>query len=311
MEWTNDKAMSLIELYRDRPVLWDSRLKGYKDRNKRHNALMEIANSLGVGKEEVERKLKNLICHFSREIKKERDSTKSGAGSEAVYKSKWFCYERMLFLRDRNRGRGVSETEDPISSEADETHPDVLQKEDQKPELLEAPPTQSTSKAGGNKRVLQSPNKASSSRSKKPKFSETDEALPIMKDIKAGKELRDQYTVFGEQVGMQIRELPSPYARKVVKQVINTVLFDAEMGKYDIPSTTPYLQPSPYQTLLYSQPPTFGFPTVHGPIPGTSSFPSQLPNLHRQPKSTHLSQHSVTSPDSLAYSSDSDNTDND
>jgi hypothetical protein len=38
---------------------------------------MEIAVSFGVGEEEVERKLKNLICHFSREIKKERDSKSS------------------------------------------------------------------------------------------------------------------------------------------------------------------------------------------------------------------------------------------
>ena len=53
---------------------------------------MEIAVSFGVGEEEVERKLKNLICHFSREIKKDRDSIKSGAGSDAAYKSKWFAW---------------------------------------------------------------------------------------------------------------------------------------------------------------------------------------------------------------------------
>ncbi|GFG39776.1 hypothetical protein Cfor_04916 [Coptotermes formosanus] len=66
MEWTNDKVISLIELYRNRPVLWDCRLKQYKERNKRHDALMEIAVSFGVGEEEIERKLKNLICHFSK-----------------------------------------------------------------------------------------------------------------------------------------------------------------------------------------------------------------------------------------------------
>jgi hypothetical protein len=82
MEWTNDKIIPLIELYRNRPVLWDCRLKEYKDHNKRHDALMEIAVSFGVGEEEVERKLKNSICHFSREIRKERDSTKSGAGRD-------------------------------------------------------------------------------------------------------------------------------------------------------------------------------------------------------------------------------------
>jgi hypothetical protein len=54
MECTNDKVISLIELYRNWPVLWDCRLKAYKDRNKRHDALMEIAVSFGVGEEEVE-----------------------------------------------------------------------------------------------------------------------------------------------------------------------------------------------------------------------------------------------------------------
>ena len=45
MEWTNDKVISLIELYHNRPVLWDCRLKEYKDCNKRHDALMEIVVS--------------------------------------------------------------------------------------------------------------------------------------------------------------------------------------------------------------------------------------------------------------------------
>jgi hypothetical protein len=74
MEWTNDKVVSLIELYRNRPVLWDCRLKAYKGRNKRHDALMGIAVSFGVREEEVERKLKNLVCHFSRRIKISKSS---------------------------------------------------------------------------------------------------------------------------------------------------------------------------------------------------------------------------------------------
>ncbi|KAK5646240.1 hypothetical protein RI129_004704 [Pyrocoelia pectoralis] len=37
MEWTNAKVCELIELYRDRPVLWNCRLKEYKDRNKKQD----------------------------------------------------------------------------------------------------------------------------------------------------------------------------------------------------------------------------------------------------------------------------------
>jgi hypothetical protein len=65
MEWSNEKVLNLIELYRDRPVLWDCRLKEYKDRNKKMDAILEIAVSFGVEKEEIERKIKikiNSIC---------------------------------------------------------------------------------------------------------------------------------------------------------------------------------------------------------------------------------------------------------
>lgn len=56
-----------------------------------HDALIEIADGFALEKEEVERKLKILIYHFSPEVKKERDSVKS------VYKSKWFAYQSMEF----------------------------------------------------------------------------------------------------------------------------------------------------------------------------------------------------------------------
>jgi len=113
MEWTNENSLKLIELYRDRPVLWDCRLSDYKNRNKRADALLEISVSFGVTKEEVERKLKNLVSHFSREIKKEKSSAKSGAGGD-VYKSRWFAFDSMMFLRDRNEPRGMADTEEKV-----------------------------------------------------------------------------------------------------------------------------------------------------------------------------------------------------
>nr|CAD7574354.1 unnamed protein product [Timema californicum] len=49
MEWSNERAISLIDLYRSRPVLWDCVLSEYRDPNKRHDALMELAVSFGAG----------------------------------------------------------------------------------------------------------------------------------------------------------------------------------------------------------------------------------------------------------------------
>ncbi|KAF5286323.1 hypothetical protein FQA39_LY04221 [Lamprigera yunnana] len=84
MEWTNAKVCELIELYRDRPVLWDCRLKEYKDRNKKQDALQEIADTFGVDKKVVEKKIKNVVCHFLREIKRERDPRLSEANVHII-----------------------------------------------------------------------------------------------------------------------------------------------------------------------------------------------------------------------------------
>ncbi|CAH1106316.1 unnamed protein product [Psylliodes chrysocephalus] len=79
--------MPLIDLYRDRPVMWNCRLKEYKDRNKRHDAVIEIAVSFGVEKEEVERKLKNLIYTLSVQL----------AGRKSAYEK---LYENFNFFDD-------------------------------------------------------------------------------------------------------------------------------------------------------------------------------------------------------------------
>lgn len=120
-----------------------------------------------------------------------------------------------------------------------------------------SPGTQSTLRAAGNKRLFKSPIKGQGFTSKRTKHSATDEALAIMKDIRASNTtVRDQYTVFGEQVGMRIRDLPSSYAKLITKQLISNVLFDAEVGKYDNPSTC-YPPPSAHSPQVpYHAPPT-------------------------------------------------------
>lgn len=108
---------------------------------------------------------------------------------------------------------------------------------------------------------------------------ETNEALSIMKEMLREKSVKDEYALFGEQVGMQIRGLPSPYTRKVARQMISTVLFDAEMGKYDYPPGTS-LQPCP-GTHFYSQSHNSGVPMYAHfgkPISSKSAFHLPFPS---------------------------------
>lgn len=111
MEWSEDKTLNLIEMYRERPFLWNSRLTDYKNRNKRHDALLEISVSFGTEKDEIEKKIRYLLSHFAREIKKEKESAKSGSSTSEIYQSKWFAYKSLLFLKDKNKPTPTLDTE--------------------------------------------------------------------------------------------------------------------------------------------------------------------------------------------------------
>lgn len=51
--------------------------------------------------------MKNLIGQFYRECKFKK--AKSGAGADEVINSKWFAYNSMLFLNDKNKPCETSE----------------------------------------------------------------------------------------------------------------------------------------------------------------------------------------------------------
>ncbi|XP_039282043.1 uncharacterized protein LOC120350892 [Nilaparvata lugens] len=98
-------------MYRDRSYLWDSSDVDYKNRNKRHDGLVEIAVSFGIEKVEVEKKIRNLQSQFAREKKKESKSRKTGTGADDAYTSKWFAYKALMFLADKNKPRNTQDTE--------------------------------------------------------------------------------------------------------------------------------------------------------------------------------------------------------
>ncbi|CAH1109804.1 unnamed protein product [Psylliodes chrysocephalus] len=68
---------------------------------------MEIAVSFGIQKQDVERKIKNLQSHFAREMKKEAETRRTGSGADEPYVSKWFTYQAMLFLSEKNKPRNT------------------------------------------------------------------------------------------------------------------------------------------------------------------------------------------------------------
>lgn len=77
----------------------------------------------------------------------------------------------------------------------------------------------------------------------------TQEAFQMMKAAfhrsDGGTQVRDEYNIYGELVGHQIRSLSTEFAKVTAQKLINDILFDAKLGKYDYPS---YPQRNPSQT---------------------------------------------------------------
>ncbi|KAK9873266.1 hypothetical protein WA026_021755 [Henosepilachna vigintioctopunctata] len=110
MEWNDEQVLVLIDLFRERRHLWDSSDPNYKLKNKRHDSLMEIAVSFGIERLEIERKWNNLTSHSWREKKKENETKTTGSGADEPYTSKWFAYQPMMFLGDKNKPRNTQDS---------------------------------------------------------------------------------------------------------------------------------------------------------------------------------------------------------
>lgn len=95
--WPNSKSLTLIELYKATPSLWDPSNAKYRDKKSRRQALYDISKTLSCSVEEVERKIHGLRTQFLRECRRHCDN------------STWFGYASMKFLSNiRNAKFGNS-----------------------------------------------------------------------------------------------------------------------------------------------------------------------------------------------------------
>ncbi|KAJ8928948.1 hypothetical protein NQ314_018418 [Rhamnusium bicolor] len=130
-KWSAENCLNLITNYRQYPCIWDPKNIKYKCRESKSDAWDAVVLAVGCQSvEEAKRKIRNLIAQFYRERKKLRDMKKSGAG--AHFHSKWFAYDALLFLRDKNKVRpckegGAENMDDPTYSSPESDVEDLSQ----------------------------------------------------------------------------------------------------------------------------------------------------------------------------------------
>lgn len=89
--------MKLIELYRERPILWDPTNNEYKFGKNKLTVWKEIADLMHTDVMEVKKKTESLLASFRRE--RQRDE------------SQWFAFQSMRFLIDKYKPRKTTRTE--------------------------------------------------------------------------------------------------------------------------------------------------------------------------------------------------------
>ena len=82
LEWTEERALQLIDLYRERPALWNQHVTAYHLKHLKFDAWCEIGKILNVTVESVKTKITSMLSSYRREKAKVGKSKGTGKGKD-------------------------------------------------------------------------------------------------------------------------------------------------------------------------------------------------------------------------------------
>lgn len=97
-KWNNVNTSLFIDLYKERPYLWNPKHSDYKNKLIRFDGLTEIGNIMKISVEECEKKIKNLLSQYAREKKKIK-TTKNPALVLVLLKTFGLPMNRCIFSK--------------------------------------------------------------------------------------------------------------------------------------------------------------------------------------------------------------------
>ena len=105
--------IQFIEMYRNLPCLWKVKSEDYSNNIMRQKAwedLVQFSTKINPSADIswVKKKVHTMRGSFRKEMKKVAASSKSGAGTEELYKPKLWYYEHLLFTKSEETPRQSS-----------------------------------------------------------------------------------------------------------------------------------------------------------------------------------------------------------
>lgn len=125
MPWTQKAVEILIEEYRARPILYNTKDPLYHNRVKKELAYQGIVDALSgyyadCTIDVVKKKINGLRSHFSREVDKMKTNNKSGSGTSDLYTPSVWWFQKMQFIKDHLDPRVSTSSMTLLGGEEDE-----------------------------------------------------------------------------------------------------------------------------------------------------------------------------------------------
>ncbi|GBM56529.1 hypothetical protein AVEN_140598-1 [Araneus ventricosus] len=264
MEWSEEKLLKLIEAYKSKPLLWDTKHKDHYRKNAKENAWKEISDEIKVSEAACKKKMVSLLASHRRERNRIRCS--KGKGRDGIYKSRWFAYEAFKFLGDKDvpRKRLTMETDGIVEAEDDIKAAVIpIEQIEREATQMEREPAASstlrpTKRARGkedniNSSILENALNNSPTTAKK---SEKRPSEP------------NEIDSFFTYVAVKVHKY-SPEVQKRVQHSVFDILMKADTGMLDWPSSPVYSQP--YFSYQHQAVPHSAYPSQSRPSFSTNS----------------------------------------
>ncbi|XP_034183421.2 uncharacterized protein LOC117605803 [Osmia lignaria lignaria] len=110
MEWTEEKMIKLIEQYRKFENLWNPTDINYFKRNEKVDAWEKIGIKINRSSDDCRKKIVSLLSSYRREKSRTKMSMRTGKRAAKIYRSRWFAYDSLKFLEDRDTLREKLDT---------------------------------------------------------------------------------------------------------------------------------------------------------------------------------------------------------
>ncbi|CAG9791058.1 unnamed protein product [Diatraea saccharalis] len=108
--YSKEFLTQFIELYKSLPALWKIKSKEYSDRNKKNEAYHILIEKLkevepNATRDTVTKKINSLRSSRRKEQKKIKDSLRSGASTDDIYRTSLWYFELLEFVDDQETVR--------------------------------------------------------------------------------------------------------------------------------------------------------------------------------------------------------------